>query len=452
MANQSSAPAAPAVLTAPPAKPRYVGIDLVKILACFLVVSIHFFLYSGFYSEPITEDFGQVAIYFRWAAYCCVPMFMITTGYLMKNKTLSGKYYLGILRVLIIYIIASIICYEFDKSHWPMKYDNPYGGYSPWIFIRGLFMFTDAQYAWYVEYYFCIFLIIPFINLAFNNLKDKKQKLIMVITTFTLTIVSQSFFVGSDDASQIKPFPGYFLRCYPIAYYLIGAYIREYPPKRTLLNKLYFMLVYAASLAWVSVTTYQQSLENDANNHIMLSKHYNDYGSWPVAVCSTMIFLLIFDIRSNNRYVIRVIKFISEATFACYLVSYVFDTKYYAEFCQFKYLNVKDRCAHSYEVILKVFFSAMAVALAIQAFYDLGEWLITSKLIPAIKGTQNAEAAMSTAAGSAGAAARPAEPKEEPEQDASIQAEIDKLKGLYDDGILTEEEYKQQVKKMKEDS
>ena len=57
-------------------KPRFVGIDIVKIVACFLVVSVHFFLYSGFYSTPITADFGQKEIYIRWICYCCVPLYL----------------------------------------------------------------------------------------------------------------------------------------------------------------------------------------------------------------------------------------------------------------------------------------------------------------------------------------------------------------------------------------
>ncbi|MBR6106620.1 MAG: acyltransferase family protein [Oscillospiraceae bacterium] len=422
----------------PAGKPRFIGIDIVKILACMLVVCVHFFLYSGFYSEPITKDFGQGAIFCRWAAYCCVPLFMITTGYLMKNKTLSKKYYLGILRVLIVYVICSIICYAFDHQHWPMKYDVPYGGYSVWIFIRGLFMFTDAQYAWYVEYYICMFLIIPFVNLAFNNLKDKKQKQIMLITTLIITIVSQSFFVGFKDITQIRLFPGYFSRCYPIAYYLIGAYIRDYPPKRTLMNKFYFIVMFGLALAWVSNTTYNQSLMNEENNFVMLSKHYNDYGSWPVAVCSTMLFLIFFDIESRNKVLIQIVKFISEATFACYLVSYVFDSIYYGKFCP-QYMTVAERCNHAYLVIPKVFFSAMGVALAIQAVYSGGDWLIRKQLIPAV-GRANAA--------DAGALDETAQSEEDAEN--AIEDEIEKLKMLYDEGILTEEEYKSQVKRMKQ--
>lgn len=397
MSNVSAAPALQKA--AAPAKPRFVGIDIVKILACFLVVCIHFFLYSGFYSEPITQEFGQTAIYFRWIAYCCVPLFMITTGYLMKNKTLSKKYYLGILRVLILYLVISVICYIFDHHHYPNKYDI-YGGYNPWVFIRGLFMFSDAQYAWYVEYYVTIFAIIPFLNLAFNSLKNKTQRFALTATVCLLSIVSQSLFIGFNLDNQIKLLPGYFTRCYPIAYYFIGAFIREYPPAPKLMNKLYCFIIYAVSLTWMSSSTFQQSVANTMENSIMKSWHYNDYGSWPVAVCSTALFLILFDIRSNNKVLGKILKFISESTFSCYLISYIFDTVFYTTIVG-TYPTMQERWAHAPIYIGKIFGCSMLCAMVLQALYNLGDMIvrkiIASKRQAALAAASSAEAAAESA-------------------------------------------------------
>ena len=81
-------------------KERFAGIDIVKITALILVVSVHAFLHTGFYSTPVSFQFGALQIYFRWIAFCCVPLFMTVTGYLMSRKTLTARYYKGILRVL----------------------------------------------------------------------------------------------------------------------------------------------------------------------------------------------------------------------------------------------------------------------------------------------------------------------------------------------------------------
>ena len=409
----SNVPAtAPVQTPAAPAKPRFVGIDIVKILACFLVVCVHFFLYSGFYNEPITQEFGQVAIYVRWIAYCCVPLFMITTGYLMKNKTLSKKYYLGILRVLILYLIISVVCYFFDQHHYPYKYDI-YGGYSPWVFIRGLFMFTDAQYAWYVEYYVTIFAIIPFLNLAFNSLKNKNQRLILTATVCLLSIVSQSLFIGFNPDSQIRLLPGYFTRCYPIAYYFIGAFIREYPPAPKLINKIYCFIIYAVSLTWLSSSTFQQSITNAEGGGIMKSWHYNDYGSWPVAVCSTALFLILFDIRSNNKVLGKILKFISESTFACYLISYIFDTIFYTTIVG-TYPSMQERWSHAPSYIAKIFGCSMLCAMVLQALYNLGNLIVRKIIASKQKRALAAEAAAEIPAEASEALENASEAAEEP--------------------------------------
>ncbi|MDE6848774.1 MAG: hypothetical protein K2J44_05460 [Ruminococcus sp.] len=82
-----------------PIKPYYAGIDIVKILAVFMVVCIHTYLYDGMYYEPITDKKFLLPIALRWISYTCVPLFMISTGYLMKNKKFSGKYYLGLIKI-----------------------------------------------------------------------------------------------------------------------------------------------------------------------------------------------------------------------------------------------------------------------------------------------------------------------------------------------------------------
>ena len=111
--SESSSPpdesAAAAVQSNKLNKPYYAGIDIIKILAAFFVVSIHFFLYSGVYYVPIQSKEYIAPIAMRWLVYTCVPLFMIATGYLMKNKKFSGKYYLGLIKIIVIYIVVSIL-------------------------------------------------------------------------------------------------------------------------------------------------------------------------------------------------------------------------------------------------------------------------------------------------------------------------------------------------------
>lgn len=349
-------------------KQRMIGVDIVKLLAAFLVVCIHFFLYSGFYSTPITADFGLGAIYLRWVAYCCIPIFMITTGFLMKNKKLSAKYYLGLVRVIVLYVVISIICVIFNAKHFQTQY-------TAWGILKGFLEFTNAQYAWYVEYYICLFAIIPFLNNAYNGLKSRGQKLVLVCTVLLITVFSESFYLGFTQNEQIRALPGFFLRGYPIAYYFVGAYIRDYPPKRTLANKFFFLAIFCLSLSFLASSTYSQSVQNTANNSVMLSWHFNDYGSYPVFICGLMLFLLFFDITCKNQIVNQIFALLAGAAFPCYLISYVFDSSFYTPFVA-KYADMPARMRHAPEVVLKVFVCAMGCGLVLQLLYSLGEALV----------------------------------------------------------------------------
>lgn len=353
-------------------KPRFAGIDIIKILACFLVVAVHFFRSGGFYTMPITEHIGTVAIYGRWIAFTCVPLFMITTGFLMKNKKLSGKYYLGILRVLCIYIVISLICVIFNKYFYHLEFTG-------WKIVRGLFMYSDAQYAWYVEYYFTIFLLIPFLNAGYQAMETRGKKTALLATVILLTMISQTFYIGTVRADQIRIFPGYFARCYPIGYYFIGAYIREFPPKRDLKHKMVFIIVWLIALFYVANVTLYQSLKNTENNGIWCSWHNDDYAAWPTVVMSTMMFLLLFDIQVKNPRTAKWLSTLSNATFGAYLISYIFDCIAYKKLNE-SVTEVPKRFFYAPLVVSFVFICSMLSGLLLQWLYDCADARIRSDL------------------------------------------------------------------------
>ena len=347
-------------------KPYYAGIDILKIIAALFVVGVHSFLYNGFYYEPITDRQFIIPIATRWITYTCVPIFMTVSGYLMKNKKLDKKYYLGLLRVIVIYIVVSIIRMRFNHEHYGTEFDS-------WSILRGFLQYSNANYGWYVNYYIALFAFIPFLNMAFNGLENKKQRFALVATVAIFTIFARSLYIGFDRAEQSRLLPDYLNGAWPIAYYYAGAFIREYPPKRCFRNKLLIFAVLAAAVIFITESTYKHSSENVEENYRFLSWHFNDYGTYPVFIIAVCIFLLLFDITIRNKVAEFIIKQLSGATFALYLISYVFDNKYYAEF-NAKYPDVYERWKHSYEIVGKNFLYALLCALVIQNLYKLCEF------------------------------------------------------------------------------
>lgn len=360
-----------------PVKPYYAGIDIVKILAVFMVVCIHTYLHDGMYGEPITGTKFILPIMCRWLAYTCVPLFMISTGYLMKNKKFSGKYYLGLVKIIVIYIIVSIICMKFNHD----KYGSDFS--EPWTVLKGFLEYSNANYAWYVNYYIAIFLCIPFLNLAFNGLETKGQRFILVATVAGLTVFARSLFLGFDRTNQIRLLPDYMNGAWPLAYYFVGAFIREYPPKRNIKNKILIIIGLAVSVWFITWSTYKQSIINFDEGQRFISYHFNDYGTYPVYLIAVFIFMLLFDITAKNKVVKFILRQISGATLATYMISYIFDAKNYGEFNE-KYPVVYDRWSHAIEIVGKNFLCALVCGLIIHNVYNLCEFLI-KKLIRKIK-------------------------------------------------------------------
>lgn len=158
-------------------KPYYAGIDMIKILAAFFVVCIHFFLRSGFYDAPMSDTRLVPFLLMRFLVYNCVPLFMISTGYLMKNKRFSPACYKGLIKVVVIYVFISLLCVKFNIIHLGMVYTK-------WDILRGMLMYTNDSYAWYVNYYLSLLLIIPFLNSAFSGLETQKERLALYLISF----------------------------------------------------------------------------------------------------------------------------------------------------------------------------------------------------------------------------------------------------------------------------
>lgn len=356
-----------------PAKPYFAGIDIVKIIAAFFVVGIHTFLYNGFYSAGIHEGDTKyiVPIAVRWLVYTCVPLFMITTGYLMKNKKFSPSYYKGLTRIIVIYLFIGILCLKVDHVVFHTEYTK-------WMILKKYLEYNAANYGWYVNYYIALFCMIPFLNLAFNGLETRNQRLILLITISVFSIFARSMFIGFDRADQSKLFPDYLNGMWPLAYYYAGAYIREYPPKRCVRNKLLILMVLAATLTFITASSYKQTIaeSNADNNYHFLSWHFNDYGTYPVFILAICIFMLLFDITTSNKKVKFVLQQLSGTTFALYLISYIFDRKIYGAYTG-KYLPGENgewnwgRWTHIYQPWLYVFLHALFWALIITNAYKI---------------------------------------------------------------------------------
>ena len=71
---------------------RIAGIDIIKALAAFFVVSVHFLLNTNFYEMRLNGKGMIILTAVRHLLLICVPLFLLATGYLNRNKEPNKEY------------------------------------------------------------------------------------------------------------------------------------------------------------------------------------------------------------------------------------------------------------------------------------------------------------------------------------------------------------------------
>lgn len=291
-------------------KKKNINLDLIRSFAVFFVLSVHFFMHSGFYDEIVVGPRMYFSTTVRTTFATCVPLFLLLSGYLMNQKTISKKYYFALSKVIIPYCF-SILCIGIYR-----------------IIIGDAYTFASLildiisfeYYSWYIEMYIGLYLIIPFLNIIYNNMKSKEQKRLLLMICILLTI-TPTFFNAFDKVI----FPNWWQTCFPVAYYFLGTYIAEYKDKICINIKLNALLI-TSSLLLTGGFCYWRSYNNVFN-----------WGDWCTAggfinlfnAPLIFLFLLRLSLEKLPTYVIYLIQTIAKVSLPIYLVSYIFDCWWY---------------------------------------------------------------------------------------------------------------------------
>ena len=400
------------------------SMDLIRIIAVFLVMSVHFLYHTsktvennvklGFYNLKV-EGYGPIEgivkfiqtgddsclhgpliflmIMMKVLFSVCVPLFIILTGYLMCQKTLSRRYYRGIRKTLVVFVLASVVCLFFKSV-----YLNPQAleafrefdlstmfdaiadtrNYELKNYLFGIFDFSAANYSWYVEMYIGLFLLAPFLNLAYNKLDTKRKKQVLVATLVFLTILPSlvnAFRFNSAEwwlkpISETKNFqkliPSFWMgSLYPVAYYFTGAYIREYGVKlKTRSMVPLFGIVLFLSTAFCYYRSYGGNFQ--AGSWVYW------FGVEPY-ILATLLFVMLSRVKANNwKPLIRAAMWkISDVVFGMYLLSFIFDMLIYNSWINEDFGDIYEKLPLYFVAVPLCFIASMAASFALTALAKL---------------------------------------------------------------------------------
>lgn len=363
-------------------KERNINGDLIRCVAVISVVCVHFFLNTGFYAQSVVGGKMFLMCILRTAFMVCVPLFLLLSGYFMGQKTLSKEYYKGIAKVIGIYFFSGVACVIYKVAFVGSKISFA-------DFVFQTLSFKAANYGWYVNMYIGLFLIIPFLNLAYNSLKSKKQKQVLVLTCLLLTCLPTVFNIfnfqipgwwqnPSSSSATTALVPDWWSGFYPITYYYIGVYLKEFGLK---ISKTANLILYLVCVVGFGAFNY---LMSDSSKFAW--GKYNNWGGFENVILSVLVFVFItrLNLEKLPKPLKRCVGIIAKYSLATYLVSYIFDNLFYTELNK-KVEKVTDKIAYFPLIVPLVFVCSLLLGIVVTLGYKYFDTLcriIFKKLFP----------------------------------------------------------------------
>ena len=208
--------------------------------------------------------------------------------------------------------------------------------------------------------YFGLYLLIPFLNLIYNNLEDKKQKQLLILVLAILTALpSITNLVGFSVVTE------FWLDIYPITYYFIGAYLREYADDIKLSTWKIFLLY---AITHLLGGTFSYLVAN--NTYYYEANIFTDWGNILTTITTPMlfVFLLKCNFEKLPGFIGKSISFVSLVSLQLYLVSLISDTIVYTVFNMY-YVYFSEKLIRFPIPILLSFSISLVIASIIHFIY-----------------------------------------------------------------------------------
>ena len=325
---------------------RICGLDLIRVVAIFFVIGGHFFsINTSYRNAPFLGGSLFVQGMMNSVFMVGVPLFMMLTGYLNIKKTPTKKYYKGMVRVLVAYLVFSIATILFRTY-----YLGEERSIVQWALA--ILNYSAIPYAWYIEMWIGLALLTPFLNYLWHAIPTMREKLLLIGSLFVMTSLPD---LGNRYGMYL--FPAYFAQaCYPLMFYFMGTFIREYQPT----IKTWFGCVVILGMALVT-PVFNVAVYRGTHDVVEIAGGPGGvFYTW-IAVA---IFLMLYRRDISVKPIKRWVTHCSMVSLEMYLCCYMFDQLYYPWFKERFYESQAQFLPWFLVIVPLVFLSSYIVASA----------------------------------------------------------------------------------------
>ena len=328
-------------------KLRQSNFELMRIISMLFVVMWHVILHSDLYNSTGVTKFILDALILFGVVH--INSFVIVTGYFQCDKefkwsrffqTFSIVWFYKALIALIffIFITSTISNVELLKEIMPL----------------------DFRDYWYINCYLILYLLSPFINKLVINLeqKDFRKLLLLSFVLFSLIpLISNQGIILNDGYTLIQF----------VFMYLIGAYLKKYPPDKNIHLKNYsknkkqvlylFVLIFVFFVNFMllifskTLIGINSSLLNEVGTYIFNnSRMYSN----PLVIIQSISYFLFFSTMSFKS---KIVNYISKYTLDVYLI----HESFYISQNLYKWIGINDFINHKYYVIIVIIVTTLII-------------------------------------------------------------------------------------------
>lgn len=281
---------------------RNYGIDLLRMTAMFMIVCLHILGVGG-----VIEASSDLVINNRLAwlleifFYCAVNCYALISGYVgINSKYRYTNIIMLWLQVVFYMVVITVGCCIFTSLTI---------GYRE--IVRIFFPVMTGQY-WYFTAYFLLFLVIPILNMAVNNIPKKRMSLLLIGLFISLSLFPT--FIGKDIFLSGKGYSALWL----MFLYLVGGYIKKYDLFSSLGNFLYFAGYLCAILFTFLFKLALERFNLGVFEKVLHPYMFVEYTS-PTILLASICLLLAFS-RLRLKKFEGFIKFMAPLSFSVYLI------------------------------------------------------------------------------------------------------------------------------------
>lgn len=292
---------------------RLVGPDLIRAFAIVCVVCGHFFSVNTPYND--TSHAGGLMLLQGCLkgvfCYLGVPLFLMLTGYFNCKKEFSFQYYKNIKRILVPYLIISVITWGvLSTSHSVVE------------LVLGTLGYKIIGYAWYVEMFIGLYLSVPFLNMIVEKVFTSNDKK-MIYGLYGILIFMTSL-PPLVDRGEYRLIPNYWQMCFPVLLHFTGAYIRYFQP---IINRkvLAWSAIAGIYFLYPVADCLKQSMVGGGN----FANPFGPYYALPGYIAMTMLFILLYKVDIRSAFFKKIVTNVSLLSYEMFLFSYLCDKLIY---------------------------------------------------------------------------------------------------------------------------